>query len=117
MGKVRFGQNESARVVELQVVATTERQQADNASRERTRMVRRLREFYDAIDYVVFPEVAEDAPVWAENWVDWITIGIVPVPETANPEEVPEEPANPEEGPEEPANPEDEPPPPAAAAG
>lgn len=121
MSKVKFGENDS-RIAELQQTASLERQQADDAIRKHTRMQRRIRAFYDAIEYVSFSS-AEEAPVWASNWLDWLLDGIVPVPdsETASePEEmqagtVEETPDVPPLGPDPELEPDPEPDPPVAA--
>ncbi len=79
MSKVKFGEDDS-RIVDLQISARLEKEQADAATRKATRMQRRIRAFYDAIEYVSFSS-AEEAPIWAPNWLDWLLDGIVPVPD------------------------------------
>lgn len=77
--KVKFGEGAS-HIVELQQTVSSERQQANDAIRKHTRMQIRIRAFYDAIEYVSFSS-ADDSPVWASNWLNWLLDGIVPVPD------------------------------------
>lgn len=96
MNKVKFGESDS-HVVELRQTAASEKQQADEATRKATRMQRRIRAFYKAVEYVSFSS-AEEAPIWATNWLDWLLDGVMPVPdveeatfETVTAEAVPED--------------------------
>ena len=81
MNKVKFGKDDS-RIVDLQTSARLEKEQAYTATRKATRMQRRIRTFYDAIGYVSFSS-AEEAPIWAPNWLDWLLDGTMPVPDVA----------------------------------
>ena len=114
MSKVKFGENDS-RIVELQQTASLEKQQADNSTPEHTRILRRIRAFYDAIEYVSFRS-AEEAPIWASNWLDWLLDGIVLVPDAVEEIAVVEETAPEETAPENQPDPETPTPPTAAVA-
>ena len=68
-------------------------QRADNAVRdftdaqsELTMIRRRIRTFFSAVTQVSFPAIPE-APVWAEDWPEWLETGSVePVFDDAGPE-------------------------------
>lgn len=113
MSKVKFGENDSL-IVELQQTVSSEKQQADDAIRKATRMQRRIRAFYDAIEYVSFSS-AEEAPIWATNWLDWLLDGVVPVPDEVE-ESAPEDQPEPDFASVEETAPEDQPDPPAPTA-
>ena len=81
MGKVRFGESDSL-IAEVQQTAAREKAQGDEAVRKHTRIQRRIRAFYEAVEYISFPSV-EEAPIWAANWLDWLLDGTVPVEETS----------------------------------
>lgn len=75
-------------------------QRADNAVRdfndaqsELTMIRRRIRTFFSAVTQVSFPTIPE-APVWAEDWPEWLETGEVVVSESAE-ETLGEEPAGP----------------------
>ncbi len=88
MSKVKFGEDDS-HIVDLQIAARLEKEQADAATRKATRMKRRIRAFYDAIEYVSFSS-AEEAPIWAPNWLGWLLDGTVPVPDGVEENRAPE---------------------------
>lgn len=79
MNKVKFGEDDS-HTAELQNTAKLEKAQADDATRQLTRILRRIDNFYEAIDYVAFSS-AEEAPIWAPNWKEWLQTGVFPVPD------------------------------------
>jgi len=84
MSKVKFGEDDS-RIVEIKESLELETQQANDATRKHTRIQRRIEEFYAQVDYVAFPS-ADEAPIWATNWRDWLLTGLVPVPDEVSEE-------------------------------
>ena len=59
--------------------AKSEEQRADKAVRELQQIRSRIRVFNNCVDFVQFNGTKEEAPTWAEGWLEYLLTGAEPV--------------------------------------